>query len=207
MLVGAFGVAYAREAASEDLVRTDVFRGRSLSELGPVRAWTNAYRAVAGSPWDVTTGLGPGNFAGLAAARAVEERPITLQSFSRTAREVLDQPPDYVGGAVFWITNTWSNLLAESGFIGLAIFALALGGLAVPVCVRTPASPFDARMRTLFTTMLAVVLWQGVVSPYTNWAEPILAYPMMVVAAYCHRSFSTADPPGSDQTPNQGEEG
>jgi O-antigen ligase len=85
------------------------------------------------------------------------------------------------------LTNTWANMLAEFGVLGLSVFALALGRLAWPVWQRHPRPGVERLAQTLFFAMVAVVLWQGFFTPCTNWGEPALAYPMMVVAAFCHR--------------------
>ncbi len=48
---------------------------------------------------------------------------------------------------------------------------------------------FGRRAQVLFFVMLGVAPRQGFFTPYTNWGEPALAYPMMVVAASCHRAM------------------
>lgn len=184
-------VAFGRASGSEPLLRFNLLEGHTLSELGPARAWVHSWSAIADSPIALVIGLGPGNYAGLAAARAIQERPNNLKLLSMAAREVLLEEPGE-GGAVAWVTNTWSNLLAEFGLLGFGVFALALCRLVLPLCRWKPPPGFDRRAQILFFVMLGVILWQGCVSPYTNWAEPVLVYPMMAVAAYCHRVSSAA---------------
>jgi hypothetical protein len=186
---GAAGVAAAGTPDGEVLIRTDLLRGRDVTEFGPVKAWIYAWEAVEESPLTMVVGLGPGNFAGLAAVRAAEERPASLSAFSRAAREVLDQRP--VAGMA-WVSNTWSNLLAEFGFLGSTIFVAILGAIVVPIWFWKTTTTHDGRIRILFFAMLAVIVWQGAASVYTNWAEAVLVFPTMVVGAYCYRGGSSA---------------
>lgn len=190
--VAALAFVTGRPTDAEPLLRLNLIEGRSLSNLGPVRAWSYTWDAIADSPVTFAVGLGPANYAGLAAAQAVHGQSTVLDLRSKTATEVLLEEPDLVVGAVAWVRNSWSSLLAEFGFVGFGVFGAALGCVVLPIWRWKPPGPFEWRARTVFFAMLAVVVAQGAVSPYTNWAEPVLAYPMMVAAAYCHRVLHPA---------------
>jgi hypothetical protein len=182
-------VVFVRPSDGEPLLRLNLVQGRRLSELGVVRSWARAWEAITDSPVEAVIGLGPGNYAGLAAARAVQERPDILNRLPRTAREILVQERDEAG-TVNSETNTWSNLLAEFGLFGFGVFGVALGLVVLPIYRWNAPPGFDRFAQTLFFVMLGVVFWQGCFTPYTNWADQALSYPMMVVAAYCHRALA-----------------
>jgi len=189
----ALGLTLGRRDDSEPLTRIDLLFARSVSELGPARAWVLSWHAISDSPVDLTIGLGPANFAGLAAQRTVQEQQGRLGTFRRSARDVLADEPG-AGGAMDLVANTWSNLLAEFGLIGFGAFALALIRVSLPLYRWRPAAPFDRLVRSAFLVMLSVIVWQGCFTPYTNWADPVLVYPMMVLAAYCHRAMPRRSP-------------
>jgi hypothetical protein len=187
------GLTLGRGCDSESLTRIDLLFSRNVSELGPVRAWVLSWHAISDSPVDLAIGLGPGNFAGLAAQRSVQEQQGRLGTFRRSVRDVLAEEPG-AGGAVDWVANTWSNLLAEFGLIGFGAFALALIRVSLPLYRWSPVEAFDRLVRNAFLVMLSVIVWQGCFTPYTNWADPVLVYPMMVLAAYCHRALPQRSP-------------
>jgi O-antigen ligase len=147
--------------------------------------------AIRDSSVSLVIGLGPGNYAGVAAAAAIHQQPKDFDALPRAAREVLVQEPGEAGAAA-WATNTWSTLLAEFGLVGFGVFGAALGRVVPPIYRWNPPPGFDRRAQTLFFVMFSLVLWQGSFTPYTNWAEPVLVYPMMVVAAYCHTALGAS---------------
>jgi len=157
-------------------------------KLGPVQSWVRAGYIVLDSPSALIVGIGPGNYAGVAAARAVHDEPAQYMVLSARARAtLLDEAREQEGG-IGWVTNTWSNLLAEFGAVGFLLFGTALLRLSWPILRWRPATPRDKLARTTFIAGLGAILWQGCITPYTNWSEPILAYPLMVVAAYCYNT-------------------
>ena len=45
----------------------------------------------------------------------------------------------------------------------------------------------------MFAAGFGAIVWQGFITPYTNWSEPVLVYPVMVVAAYCYNAAADSD--------------
>lgn len=169
-----------------DWFRVNEVTGRPVLEQGPVQAWVRSAYVVLDSPSALLVGIGPGNYAGVAAARSVADDPTRYRGLSGRALAALLDATAEQEGAIGLQANTWSNLLAEFGVIGSLLFGLALFRLSWPVVRWHPGNRRDALARTVFIAGLGAILWQGCITPYTNWAEPVLVYPLMVVAAYCH---------------------
>ena len=182
----AVALSLGRGGDAEPLIRAQLLSERKLTEIGPVRSMILSWRVVSASPVELAIGLGPGNYAGLAAATAAQASSRGLMRLSRAARNVLLEDPGEAG-AIAWATNTWSNLLAEFGLVGFGIFAAALVRVTLPIYRWRAVDRFDSLVRSAFLATLSVVVWQGCFTPYTNWSEPALVYPMMVLAAYGHR--------------------
>jgi hypothetical protein len=158
-------------------------------ELGPFQSWVRAWYVVLDSPSALLVGIGPGNYAGIAAVRAVTDEPARYRALSARARTTLfdaakDESP------LGWVANTWANLLAEFGVLGFFLLFLALLRLSWPIFSWRPAAPENALARTVFLAGLGAIVWQAFITPYTNWSEPVLAFPVMVVAAYCYNAAS-----------------
>jgi hypothetical protein len=168
----------------------DAATERPMLEQGPVRAWVRSASVVLGSPSALLVGIGPGNYAGIAAARSVADDSSRYRALSERALAALRDATAEQVGAIGTQANTWSNLLAEFGVIGFLLFGLALFRLSWPVLGWRPGNRRDALARTGVIAGLGAVLWQGCITPYTNWAEPVLVYPLMAVAAYCHNAAS-----------------
>ena len=180
-------------ATGDDWFRLGLLKGRGLTEQDRYRSWSLAWRALDLSPVRLLVGLGPANFAGLAAVRAALTDPRALKVLTPTARQTLLEEPGLEGG-LGWSTNTWANLFAEFGVLGLLTFGLLLWGLSYPVWRWRPARPIDRVAQLLFFAMFGAVLWQGAITVYSNWSDPILAYPLMAIAAYCHRAAALQSP-------------
>lgn len=175
-----------------DWFRVNEATDRQVLEQGPIQAWVRSASVVLGSPSALLVGIGPGNYAGIAAARSVADDPTRYKALSdRSLAALLDATAEQEG-AIGLQANTWSNLLAEFGVVGSFLFSLALFRLSWPVLRWHPGNRRDALARTVFVAGLGAVLWQGFITPYTNWAEPVLVYPLMVVAAYCHSTAVVA---------------
>jgi hypothetical protein len=172
-------------------LRVDVLTGQQVTELGPVRSWTLAGNALDSAP-ELLVGVGPSNYGGVAAASAVLNQPRQSAVLSVTARALVRDEPELAAGATSWMTNTWANLLAEFGVIGMALFTVALARIAVPIYLWNPRRDPERFVRLLSIVALASIVWQGFIAPYTNWNEPILIYPTMVLAAYCHYRIHAA---------------
>jgi hypothetical protein len=157
-----------------------------LSQLGPVYAAGNAGEAVTASPLDLLFGLGPGRFAGVAAVSAVRSDPAVLSSLPAISRRMHEHAAGPLGAAA-WAANAWSNLLAEFGVIGVCLFGLALVAVFGPLCAWSPRNGHEYLIRLLVLAMAGLVIWQGLFTPYTSWSEPVLTYPMMLLAAYAAR--------------------
>jgi hypothetical protein len=179
-------VAVVRTDYITDWIRVDEVTDRQVLEQGPIQAWVRSASIVLGSPSALLVGIGPGNYAGIAAARAIKEDPARYRAVSQPALAALLDASAEQKGAIGLQANTWSNLLAEFGVIGSFLFGLALFRLSWPVLRWHPGNRRDALARTVFIAGLGAILWQGCITPYTNWAEPVLVYPLMFVAAYCH---------------------
>jgi hypothetical protein len=185
-------VAVARAEYVSDWFRVSDVTSRSTFELGPFQAWVRAGYVVLDSPSTLIAGIGPGNFAGVAAARALEDDPVRYRALSeRAAMTLLDAEKDVT--ALGWVANTWSNLLAEFGLLGLLLFAFALRRFSWPIVRWRPVTRYDAVARTVFLSGFGAIVWQGFITPYTNWSEPVLVYPAMVVAAYCYNAAADSD--------------
>ena len=185
-------VAVARAEYVSDWFRVSDVTQRNVLELGPFQAWTRAGYVVLDSPSALIAGVGPGNFAGVAAARALEDDPVRYRALSeRAASTLLDAEKDVA--ALGWVANTWSNLLAEFGVLGFLLFAFALRRFSWPILRWRPATRYDAVAKTVFLAGFGSIVWQGFITPYTNWSEPVLVYPTMVVAAYCYNAAADSD--------------
>ncbi len=171
---------------AQSWLRLEQLERLHFSDVGPVRAATSAIAAIADSPGDLVFGLGPGNFAGVAALSAARANPVSSLSLSQAAREVQRFDSGAVGAAG-WATNAWSNLLAEFGVAGSCLFALLLAAVFGPLVAWHPADRHGDFVRLVVFGMLGLVVWQGIFTPYTSWAEPVLVYPMMALAAYAAR--------------------
>ena len=183
--VVALWVAVARTEYVSDWFRVDVVTEHSLLELGPLQAWSRAGYVVLDSPSALIVGIGPGNFAGVAAVRSLEDDPVRYRALSeRAATTLLDAAKEQ--SALGWVANTWTNLLAEFGVLGFLLFAFAVRRLCWPILRWRPVTRYDAVARTVFLAGFGAIIFQGFITPYTNWAEQVLVYPLMVVAAYCH---------------------
>jgi hypothetical protein len=87
-------------------------------------------------------------------------------------------------------TNTWSNLLAEFGLLGFILFFALLCQIVSAVKIARVNTRFDATIKVFFYLLLVAALYQGLFTPYTNWEQTIIVYPMMAIAAYfSNRSF------------------
>jgi hypothetical protein len=185
-------VAVARADYVGEWFRVSDVTSRSMFELGPFQAWARAGYVVADSPSALIAGIGPGNFAGVAAARALEDDPVRYRALSERAASTLrDAEKDVT--ALGWVANTWSNLLAEFGVLGFLLFAFALKRFSWPILRWRPATRYDAVVRTVFLAGFGSTIYQGFITPYTNWSEPVLVYPVMVVAAYCYNAAADSD--------------
>jgi hypothetical protein len=176
--------AVGSQSASQWL-RLEMLTGQRLNDLGPIRSWRLAGRTL-DAPSDLLVGLGPANYAGVVAARTVLNQPRQYEALSVRARAALSVDSEALTSGISWMTNTWANLLAEFGLIGMALFSTVLYRVAVPIYRWRPSRTQERFARLLCLAMLASIIWQGFMSPYTNWADPILSYPSMVLAAYCH---------------------
>lgn len=186
-------VGVVRAEYVSDWFRVSEVTSRSMFELGPFQAWVRAEYVVTDSPSSLILGIGPGNFAGVAAARALEDDPARYRALSERAASTLrDAEKDLA--ALGWVANTWTNLLAEFGLFGFVVFAFAVGRLSWPILQWRPVTRYDAVVRTVFLAGFGAVVWQAFITPYTNWAEPVLVYPVMVVAAYCYNAAADSDP-------------
>jgi hypothetical protein len=161
---------------------------RRVLEQGPVQAWVRTADVILGSPSDVLVGVGPGNYAGIAAASAINDDATRARALSEGGLAALRDTTSEEAGALGLQSNTWSNLLAEFGIIGFLLFTLTLFQLSWPMLRWHPRNQRDAFARLVCLSGLGAVLWQGFITPYTNWAEPVLVYPVMAVAAYCHNA-------------------
>jgi hypothetical protein len=170
-----------------DWFRVEEATARPVFEQGPVQAWVRSVYVVMSSPSALLFGVGPGNYAGIAAARAAVEDPTRQRAMSERATAAMRETSQ-AEGAIGLQANTWSNLLAEFGIFGVLLFSLILFRLPWPVVRWHPRNRRDAFARTVCLAGLGAVLWQGFITPYTNWAEPVLVYPIMAVAAYCHNA-------------------
>lgn len=212
LMIGSFAcavvlwVAVVQTDYIADWFRVNEVTDRQILEQGPIQSWVRSASIVLGSPSALLVGIGPGNYAGIAAARAVEEVPARYRAMSGPAQAALLDATTLQKGAIGLQANTWSNLLAEFGVLGFLVFALALRRFAWPILRWRPVSPYDAFARTVFFAGFGAIVWQGFITPYTNWAEPVLVYPVIVVAAYCYNaaidsSRSRAHAPAAASTP------
>jgi hypothetical protein len=149
-----------------------------------VRSWELAWTALSDSPRFFLLGLGPGNYAGVAAARTALNRGALYEALSVHARATLLATAGATGAAA-WVTNSWANLVTEFGALGTLWFVFAVTLIVIPIFTWKPPDDFGHLARLTFFVGLLSVLWQGSVTPYTNWAEPVLMYPLMMLAAYC----------------------
>jgi hypothetical protein len=169
----------------EEWISVGALRDRSPAELGPIQSWVRAAAVLQDSAGSFLVGAGAGNYAGIAAERAVAEDPRAFQNLSAAARFAFVDDRN-TSGAVGYLTNTWANLLAEFGTLGFVIFVCAAACLWRRILWWRPSTPFDSRVRDLAVTGLAGTMFQGLITPYSNWSEPVVIYPMVVLAAYCH---------------------
>jgi len=192
-LVALFGVTAlvgwaAENGRVDDWIRFTATREQPVASLGPIRAWQLAAGVLAESPIRIIVGVGPANFAGVAAMRIAAASDRVGSGLTSEATDVSNQDL----GGVTWLTNTWSNLLAEFGIAGFLIFGAVFVRIAVPVYRWRAVDDWDQWTRLLCLALIGAVIWQGLFSPYTNWSDPLFAFPAMVFAARCHVAMARA---------------
>jgi len=182
LALGSVVLVRGLSAAGDRLLRFDFMADRSLSEIGPVAAWPAVWGAYVQDPPALLLGVGPANFGGVAAGRALAtDRRGATQATVRMESMLVTAG---VEGAFLLAANTWSNLAAEFGAIGFLLFALGLATITWPILAAPPREAFGGKVRTFVVCTLLAIVFQGFVTPHTNWAEPALTYPMMLSAAF-----------------------
>jgi hypothetical protein len=171
------------EAGEEGGVRIGQVLDLGFAEFGPIHAWSMAVSSVSDSTMHFFFGVGPGRYGGIAAARLMLEGG-TPSAFSQQEFYQDLVSGENVAGAFMMRTNTWSNLLAEFGLLGFILFFALLFQIVSAVNVTKVHTRFDATMKVFFYLLLVAALYQGLFTPYTNWEQTIIVYPMMTIAAY-----------------------
>lgn len=157
-----------------------------LANLGFVNAWPIALKAIGSSVLTFVFGLGSGNYGGIAAGRFLAEGS-DLSAISQSFYEQLVSG-EGLAGAFNIQTNTWSNLLAEYGISGFVVFTISIYAIVRMVNNASQRSPRFAELKLLFFLLFAALVFQGLITPYTNWGDTIFTYPMMFVGGYIVKS-------------------
>lgn len=156
-------------------------------EVGPISAWPIAWNETTTSMKNFLFGLGPGQYGWIAAGSAVASgagSPIAQQfdlEFSN------DSP---INAGFLFRTNTWSSLLAEFGVVGFISFWVSLLLISWKVFRSHPINGFQRSMKSAYFAISTIVIFQGFFTPYSNWSESVLTFPMMYIAAFFTRPMT-----------------
>jgi len=162
----------------------------SSSNLGFIKAWPLAFDAATDGPSNLLFGVGSGNYGGIAAA---ENLAIGKGSkYSKKFYEDIYQNINTIFGAFMVKSNTWSNLFAEYGIIGLSgfcylfIFIIALlKNINSKIMTKS-----DALLRSVVFFIFSGIIFQGFFTPYSNWGDPLFTYSAVFFAAYLIRKYN-----------------
>jgi hypothetical protein len=182
--------------SSDQPLRLEAVSRLRWDQIGPVRAWVGALSTLTMDPEALLIGVGSGNYGGVAAGRAYLAAGGTVFSRRMVASLVTGEG---VAGAFGSEVNTWANLVAEFGLLGSLCWAVAVIGVWQAVFRVRPLEFGHRLIRFVFVVGLSALIYQGMFTPYTNWGEPILCFPVMLTAAYCanragHRKASPSQP-------------
>jgi hypothetical protein len=152
-----------------------------IADLGPIAAWPIAVGFLLSSPLIALCGMGAGEYGWLSAFRAVSAGGGSEAAQTFSFEFSLENTR--AAGFLFR-TNTWSSLLVEFGLIGFTVMITAIGYIAYKVLQSRAKDSFERTALRVFTFTFVVVVFQGFFTPFSNWSESILMFPLMYLAAY-----------------------
>ena len=152
-----------------------------IESFGPIIAWPMAWDAISESIKSSLFGVGAGEYGWITAGRNV-----AMGAGSKHSKVFdLEFAPDNINNSGFLFrTNTWSSLLAEFGLIGFINFIIIQNLIVIGVSKYKTQSRFEKNIKATFYIILMLIIFQGFFTPYTNWSESVLMFPMMYIAAY-----------------------
>lgn len=156
-----------------------------INNVGFITGWPLAVNSILISPLSFLFGLGSANYGGIAAARLLISGGVSNNLISGKFYDQIVSGAG-VAGAFVNQTNTWTTLLAEYGIIGFFIFIIILIKLVSAVKKTNMTNNYDNIIKISFFIFFASIIYQGFFTPYTNWGEPILIYPMMILLGYLY---------------------
>lgn len=166
---------------NEGFLRINQLINYSIEDFGPVTAWLLTFYLITQSLSNFLFGVGVGEYGWFGALLSLSNNNLTKYNML-FYDEFLSN--SILSGAFAFKTNTWSSLLAEFGIIGLFCFIIILVIVIKNVPINKIEHPDDEFIAVLFYLILISVIYQGFFTPYTNWSEATLTFPMMTIAAY-----------------------
>jgi len=172
-------------------LRIDETIDYGVNNLGPFVAWPIAWNATTSSFQSTLIGLGVGEYGWILASREVMDGKGSL--YAQMFELEFSFNNRFNSGFLFR-TNTWTSLLAEFGLLGFISFIAALAFIVKVVIKAKARSRFERNMKVTFYTLLVIIVFQGLFTPFSNWSESILTFPMMFIAAHFVRDSSYPKP-------------
>lgn len=161
-----------------------MFNTFGIENIGPVKAWPMAVHEIEESPYSFLFGLGAGEYGWIAASRNVVEGKGSVHS---KLFEFEFSNENLNNAGYLFRTNTWSSLLAEYGLFGFFIFIWILLSVVRGVQQYKTPDRLGRNLKFAFYFILVIVVYQGFFTPYSNWSESVLMFPIMYLAAYFNK--------------------
>ena len=161
-----------------------MFNTFGIENIGPVKAWPMAVHEIEESPSSFLFGLGAGEYGWIAASRNVVEGKGSVHS---KLFEFEFSNENLNNAGYLFRTNTWSSLLAEYGLFGFFIFIWILLSVVRGVQQYKTPDRLGRNLKFAFYFILVIVVYQGFFTPYSNWSESVLMFPIMYLAAYFNK--------------------